>query len=276
MFSAPTIYARAYTQNNTETMSDDLRLFEPLLGADARREMAQNNQRRATSVERVLLDDAVSQRVLRYYMRQVALVIETDLRNRPETALAGSVCNDIAVPIELSCEVERRVVRQCEQEATLVDWEKRDMPEPTPAQRREAAENYRSLRAFQTLAELLSGRVPELVIEDSTAALALFFSTVPVSRTLQALLGARRVDGVAARMPDHTPLAPLAMRNLCRVLQLLTPQYRSHALSTDEYVARLRDWVFLGVVEPPRATPPPLPAAPARRNARPRPNTHLQ
>jgi hypothetical protein len=223
-------------------------LFAPLFDADTRRQLALNNQLKNVSVERVLLADSVPQHVLRHYLRLVAQIIETDLRNRLETARAGSVCTDMRLPIELDAEIMRRVDQQIAMQHANTDREKRDLPPATQREIDIAAENYRALRVFQRLADLLADRGNELEpFDDPDAAVALFFNTLHISRTLQATLASRRAR---TRMPDHAPMEREAMRHFRPFLGALSERYARRELFIDEYLECLRRFVFCGVHAP--------------------------
>jgi hypothetical protein len=263
MASEATTYERkrktACTQMTKKLLGFD-RLFDPLIDSATRHSLAQNNQRLNTSVERILLNhNAPQQHVLRHYLRLVALVIESDLRNRTQTARPGSVCNDMRVPIELDGEVERRVDQQLVQRDSLTDREKRFMPPATQHEVDAVADGWRTLRTFQLLANLLSDRACEVFIDDTDSAIAVFFSTAHVSRVLQSVISSQRS---LLRLPDHRPLSQESTRLLFPFLRVTTESYRRFEIFTDEYVDRLRRFVFYGTHHPMPISFPAAPAAP--------------
>jgi hypothetical protein len=229
-------------------------LFAPLLDAATRSGCIEANRYKACSVERVLLcaQPQPRQHVLAHYLRLVAEVIETDLRNRLQTAQAGSVCNEMRVPIEIDAEVLRRADEHCELVNGLRDRHKKSLPEPTQRERDVVDDNYRTLMMFQLLSVLLSDRLSGneegvTVTDDNEAALALFFSTMAISRSLQAVLCSERS---LARLPDHRPIRRSDMAMFMRVLQTHTERYRARALLINEYVDLLRQYVFWGIHSP--------------------------
>ena len=200
-------------------------------------------------MERVLLADRVPQHVLRHYLRLVAQIIECDLRNRLETARPGSVCLDMRVPVELDAEILRRVDQQIALQHANVDREKRDLPPATPHEIELANENYRALRVFQLLADLLADRSAELqlLVDDVDAAVVLFFNTLHISRMLQATFASRRSR---TRMPDHAPMERESMRHFRPFLGALSEKYARRDIFIDEYLETLRRFVFCGVHAP--------------------------
>lgn len=228
-------------------LNGEAKLFAPLLDDETRRQVARNNQALNANIARVLLAPRVSQTVLKHYLRLVAVTIETDLRNRFETARPGSVCVDMRVPIELGAEIMRRVDQQLAIQNDNTDRHKRDLPPATQHALDFVNDNWRALRVFQSLADLLADKSSEVLIDDTEAALALFFNTLNVSRTLQIMFAS---DRSRLRMPGHMPLDRESMRLFRTLLARQTDRLNRREIFIDDYLVELRRLVFFGTPTP--------------------------
>lgn len=233
-------------QNHSEKIAEVLnKQWDEGISGDARN-VARS---RWHSVAAVMLMEDTPLDVLNYYMHKAATEIELAMRNRDSASL-GAVDADIQIPIEIDTEIERRLdqyMKQCEQ---LEECRSNDSyrPEDIAMTEHECKELLHTLKVYQAMSNLLSGRGSnELVGELIVPAQALFFCLVCMSRELQAMMFSRQHRW---RMPGHVAVVDQdAICQFMTALKTVTPLYTANIFDAQDYVEALRKFVFWGSLE---------------------------
>lgn len=190
-----------------------------------------------------MLASDTPQHTLHHYMHKAAMEIEIELRNR-QSAQLGSLCIDITVPVELEAEIERRIAVYLGKTDEMIMLSDSD---PTKEEKKRFCDElYNVLSVYQAMAESLSCRGVPRYTHMLNATQALFFCIVNMSRELQSMLFQRRHRW---RLPQHCSMRQESILDFMDVLKRLTPLYTSHVLNSDEYVDKLRKFVFWGSLE---------------------------
>lgn len=185
-------------------------------------------RKRWLSVVAAMLTCRTPSHVLLHYVQVAAREVEIELRNR-QSARLGSLYFDISVPVELECEIERRMNAYIES---------------APGDTHD--EMLRVLKVYQAMSEVLSGLGTPDCSNMVDELQAMFFCIVHMSRDLQSLLFA---STHRMRLPQHLPVGRDEGLRFMEVLRLLTPLYTSKRLDSAQYVERLRKFVFFGSLE---------------------------
>lgn len=234
-------------KNNNETAEDKWKMGDLIcsLADYGQTESSRNHTRECLmTVVTAMLSPDTPGFVLHHYMHKVATEIEIDLRNR-ETSQLGARHIDLKIAAELEAENYRRVAVYLDRRQEIIDAPDREDPVVAESQVF-CDELYSVLCVYQAMLDSLTCNGSPDYKKMIEAAQALFFCTVHMSREFQALLFKEKHRW---RMPQHGPMKQQKARALMAVLNQLTPLYTSHVLSSEQYVDKLRRYVFFGSLE---------------------------